>query len=86
MMIELAWLWQRYQPNSKLSRWFRERFGAGNGRVRKTGIVAVARKLLVALWKYLETGEVPAGAEVSAAEAGAEVSAAEADPPVKKAS
>jgi transposase len=82
MMIELAWLWLRYQPNSELSRWFGERFGAGNSRARKTGIVAVARKLLVALWKYLETGEVPAGAEVSEAE----VSEAEAGPPVKKAS
>jgi transposase len=84
MMIELAWLWLRYQPNSELSRWFGRRFGGGNGRARKTGIVAVARKLLVALWKYLETGEVPAGAEVS--EAGAEVSEAGAGPPVKKAS
>ena len=82
MMIELSWLWLRYQPDSELSRWFRERFGAGNGRARKTGIVAVARKLLVALWKYLETGAVPAGAEVSEAE----VSEAEAGPPVKKAS
>jgi transposase len=86
MMIELAWLWLRYQPDSELSRWFRERFGAGNGRARKTGIVAVARKLLVALWKYLETGEVPAGAEVSEVPAGAEVSEAEEDPAVKKAS
>jgi transposase len=86
MMIELAWLWLRYQPHSELSRWFRERFGAGNSRARKTGIVAVARKLLVALWKYLETEEVPAGAELSAAKAGAELSAAEAGRPVKKAS
>jgi transposase len=82
MMIELAWLWLRYQPESELSRWFRERFGQGNSRVRKTGIVAVARKLLVALWKYLETGEAPAGAEVSAAE----VNAAKEDQPVNKAS
>jgi transposase len=65
MMVELAWLWLQYQPGSELSRWFRERFGGGNSRLRKTGIVAVARKLLIALWKYLETGEVPAGAEVS---------------------
>jgi transposase len=49
MMIELAWLWLQYQPGSELSRWFRERFGRGNSRVRKTGIVAVARKLLIAL-------------------------------------
>jgi transposase len=88
MMIELAWLWLRYQPDSELSRWFRRRFGAGNSRARKTGIVAVARKLLVALWKYLETEEVPAGAEVRAAKAkaGAEVSQAAAAPAVKKAS
>ena len=64
MMIELAWGWLRYQPESDLSRWYQRRFAAGNTRLRKVGIVAVARKLLVALWKYLETGEVPAGAEV----------------------
>ena len=67
MMIEVAWLWLQYQPESELSRWFRQRFGQGNARLRKTGIVAVARKLLIALWKYLETGEVPAGAVVSGA-------------------
>jgi transposase len=64
MMIELAWGWLRYQPDSELSRWYQRRFAAGNTRLRKVGIVAVARKLLVALWKYLETGEVPAGAEL----------------------
>jgi len=64
MMIELAWGWLRYQPSSELSQWYQRRFGVGNTRARKVGIVAVARKLLVALWKYLETGEVPAGAEV----------------------
>ena len=64
MMIELAWGWLRYQPDSELSRWYERRFAAGNVRLRKVGIVAVARKLLVALWKYLETGEVPAGAVV----------------------
>ena len=64
MMIELAWGWLRYQPNSELSQWYRRRFGKGNTRLRKVGIVALARKLLIALWKYLETGEVPAGAEV----------------------
>jgi transposase len=63
MMIELAWGWLRYQPNSELSQWYQRRFGEGNTRLRKVGIVALARKLLVALWKYLETGEVPAGAE-----------------------
>jgi transposase len=63
IMIELAWGWLRYQPKSELSQWYQRRFGAGNTRLRKLGIVALARKLLVALWKYLETGEVPAGAE-----------------------
>ena len=86
MMIEVAWLWLQYQPESELSRWFRRRFGPGNARLRKTGIVAVARKLLIALWKYLETGEVPAGAEVSEVPAGAEVSEAEEDLVVKQAS
>jgi transposase len=65
MMIELGWFWLRYQASSELSQWFRRRFGQGNSRIRKVGIVALARKLLVALWKYLETGEVPAGAEVT---------------------
>ncbi len=86
MMIERAWLGLRYPPHSELSRWFRERFGRGNSRVRKTGIVAVARKLLVALWKDLETGKVPAGAEVSEVPAGAEMSEATEDLAVKKAS
>jgi transposase len=64
MMIQLAWGWLRYQPNSELSQWYRRRFAQGNTRLRKVGIVALARKLLIAFWKYLETGEVPAGAEV----------------------
>jgi len=64
MMIELAWGWLRYQPSSELSQWYQRRFGEGNTRLRKVGIVALARKLLVALWKYLETGEPPAGAEL----------------------
>jgi transposase len=64
MTVELAWIWLRYQPASELSRWFHERFGQGNSRLRKVGIVALARKLLIALWKYLESGEPPAGAEV----------------------
>jgi transposase len=64
MAIEIAWLWLRYQPQSELSRWFQRRFGSGGGRTRRIGIVAMARKLLVQLWKYLETGEVPPGAVV----------------------
>ena len=64
MMIELAWSWLRYQPDSALSQWFRRRFGSGNSRMRKVGIVALARKLLIALWKFLKGGEVPEGAEI----------------------
>lgn len=66
MMIEIAWLWLRLQPKSKLSLWFQQRFGQGNKRARKVGIVALARKLLIALWRYLETGVVPEGAELKA--------------------
>jgi transposase len=62
LAIELAWLWLRHQPDSELSRWFRERVGKIKGRIRKIAIVALARKLMVALWRYLETGLVPSGA------------------------
>jgi len=65
-MIELAWMWLRHQPDSALSRWFRERVGALKGRPRRIAIVAMARKLLVALWRYLETGLVPDGAVLKA--------------------
>jgi transposase len=60
--IELAWMWLRYQPDSTLSIAFRQRVGDRKGRPRRIAIVALARKLLVALWRYLETGLVPAGA------------------------
>jgi transposase len=59
VMIELAWLWLRHQPNSPLSIWFRERVGTAKGRIRRIAIVAMAGKLLIALWRYLETGVVP---------------------------
>ena len=62
VMIELAWLWLRHQPDSDLSVWFRDRVGKLKGRIRRIAIVAVARKLLIALWRYLETGLVPKGA------------------------
>jgi transposase len=62
VLIELAWGWLYHQADSALSQWYRRRFGAGNARARKVGIVALARKLLIALWKYLEGGEVPEGA------------------------
>jgi transposase len=66
-MVELAWLWLRYQPGSALSRWFRERVGDRRGRVRMIAIVAVARKLLIALWRYVTQGLLPEGAELKAA-------------------
>jgi transposase len=62
VIVELAWLWLRWQPGSALSQWYDRRFGSGNKRARKVGIVALARKLLIALWRYLEQGELPAGA------------------------
>ena len=62
LAIELAWLWVYHQPGSELSRWFRERVRDIKGRLRRITIVAVARKLMVALWRYLETGVVPNGA------------------------
>jgi transposase len=61
-MLQLAWLWLRHQPNSALSRWFHERVNRNGGRFRKTVITAVARKLLVALWKYVTAGVVIEGA------------------------
>jgi transposase len=64
LMIQLAWRWLRFQPNSKLSLWFEERFAHGGRRMRRIGIVAVARKLLIALWRYLDEGIVPEGARL----------------------
>jgi len=60
--IELAWLWLQHQPDSALSRWFRDRVGNLKGRIRRIAVVAVARKLMVAMWRYLTTGLVPTGA------------------------
>jgi transposase len=62
--VELAWLWLRNQPTSGLTRWFHVRVGDAKGRVRRIAIVAMARKLIVALWRFLETGLVPDGAIV----------------------
>ena len=64
MAIEIAWGWLRFQPKSALARWYEERFGRGSSRLRRIGIVALARKLLIALWRYLETGVLPEGAEL----------------------
>lgn len=65
MAVEIAWCWLQYQPQSALSQWFQKRFGSGNSRQRRIGVVALARKLLVALWRYLETDVVPAGAALA---------------------
>jgi transposase len=67
LLLQLAWRWQRMQPDSALSCWFAERTAGAKGRIRKIMAVALARKLLVALWRYVETGEVPAGARFVAA-------------------
>lgn len=62
MMIEIGWIWIRYQPESKLTRWFNERYASGGKRMRRVGIVALARKLLIDLWRFVEHGVVPEGA------------------------
>jgi transposase len=64
MLVELAWCWLRWQAESALSQWYARRFGTGKGAARKIGIVALARKLFIALWKYVERGEIPAGAKL----------------------
>ena len=62
MAIEIACIWLRYQPDSELSRWYQRRFGKGSKRLHKIGIVAVARKLLIDIWRYLEFDRIPPGA------------------------
>jgi transposase len=62
MAIEIAWIWLRYQPDSELSRWYQRRFAKGSKRLHKIGIVALARKLLIEIWRYLEFDTVPPGA------------------------
>jgi len=62
VIIEIAWVWLRYQPDSALSRWFHTRFGAAKGRMRRIGIVALARRLVIALWRFAAQGIVPEGA------------------------
>jgi transposase len=66
MAIQIAWAWLRWQPDSKLSRWYEERFANGSGRLRRIGIVALARKLLIDLWRYLQDGVIPEGAQLKA--------------------
>lgn len=64
--IELAWAWLRYQPTSGLAQWYQRRFGGGGAVTRRIGIVALARRVLIALWRYVETEVVPAGAVLKA--------------------
>lgn len=64
MAIEIAWAWLRNQPDSQLSRWYQRRFAQGSSRIRRIGIVALARKLLIALWQFLENGTLPEGAQL----------------------
>jgi len=66
LAVELAWLWLRYQPQSALSRWYTVRYASGGPRLRRIGIVAMARKLVIALWRYVATGVVPEGAMLKA--------------------
>jgi transposase len=66
LAIEIAWAWLRFQSQSKLSRWFLERFAGGKSRMRRIGIVALPRRLLFDLWRFLEYGVVPEGAQVKA--------------------
>jgi transposase len=66
LMVELAWSWLRYQPQSELSKWFNRRFAGGGKRLRRIGIVALARRLAIALWRYLEHGLIPDGAQLKA--------------------
>jgi|SRR5829696_4102739 len=64
LLVEIAWYWLRYQPHSALTEWFNRRFAAGGKRMRRIGIVALARRLLIALWRYLEHGLIPEGAQL----------------------
>jgi len=64
LLVELAWNWLRLQPDSELTQWFDRRFGSSGGRQRRVGIVALARRLAIALWRYLKDGEIPAGASL----------------------
>jgi transposase len=65
--VEIAWAWLRYQPTSVLTRWYHDRFGGGGAVMRRIGIVALARRVLIALWRYSEHGIIPEGAQLKAA-------------------
>jgi transposase len=66
LAINTAWAWLRFQPKSQLARWYQTKFGKGNTRIRKIGIVALARKLSIAFWRYLDQGLLPEGAVLRA--------------------
>jgi transposase len=66
MAIEIAWGWLRYQPQSRLSQWYQQRFGGGGPRTRRIGIVAMARRLMIDLWRYVDLGILPPGARMKA--------------------
>ena len=66
LLAELAWSWLRYQRESELSKWFNRRFAGGGKRMRRIGIVALARRLAIALWRYLQDGVIPQGAQLKA--------------------
>ena len=64
LAIELAWCWLRFQPQSQLSQWYKTRFGGGGARMRRIGIVAMARRLMIDLWRYVEFETIPTGARL----------------------
>ena len=70
LLVELAWCWLRYQPQSELTRWYNVRFAHGGKRMRRIGIVALARRLAIALWRYVDQGVVPVGARLKLAARG----------------
>jgi transposase len=67
LLVQLSWLWLRLQPDSELTRWFQDRFASGGKRMRRIGIVALARRLAVALWRYVTFGQIPPGATLKPA-------------------
>jgi transposase len=76
LVIELAWLWLRYQPQSALSQWYQRAYRGKSSRLRRIGIVALGRKLLIALWRYVDFGELPVGARLKDTAASTEAIAA----------
>jgi transposase len=66
LLVELAWIWLRLQPDSAITKWFNQRFARGGARMRRIGIVALARRLAIALWRFLQDGELPTGARTKA--------------------